>query len=65
MHSSWQLGTTMALPTTELHHHKHVLLTLFPQYLSSLHEFEPVWNSCANLIGQGCNRLRQNDKTSM
>ena len=30
------------LPTTELHHLKHMLLTLFPQYWRSSHKFEPV-----------------------
>ena len=53
-----------ALPTNELHHLKHILLNLFPQYWRSPHEFEPVWNSCTNSIGQCCKRLRRNGKTS-
>lgn len=54
-----------ALPTTEKNHLKHLLLSLFPQYWRSPHEFEPVWNACINSIGQGCNRLRRSGKISI
>ena len=47
-----------ALPTAEKQHLKHLLLSLFPQYWRTPHEFEPVWTVCINSIRQGFSRIR-------
>ena len=46
------------LPTNELESLKHTLFTLFPQYWQSPQEFEPLWKSCTEAVGQACKRLR-------
>ena len=46
------------LPTKELDSLKHTLFTLFPQYWQSPQEFEPLWKSCTEAVGQACKRLR-------
>lgn len=53
-----------ALPTKELQQLKHTLFMLFPQYWRSPHEFEPVWKSCTDSVGQACKRARGHSKTS-
>ena len=54
-----------ALPSAEKQHLKHLLLSLFPQYWRTPHEFEPVWTACINSIGQGCNHIRRSGKVSI
>ena len=51
-----------ALPVHELELLKNQVLTLFPAYWNSHHEFEPVWTKCTASIGQACKRLRTNTK---
>ena len=51
-----------ALPGHELELLKNQVLTLFPAYWNSLHEFEPVWTKCTAAIGQACKRLCTNTK---
>ena len=46
------------LPTSEKQHLKHLLLSLFPQYWRTPHEFEPVWTACINSIRQGFSHIR-------
>ena len=54
-----------ALPTAQKNQLKNLLFSFFPQYWRSPQEFEPVWNGCINLIGQGCERLRTSGKISI
>ena len=46
------------LPAAELMELKRILFRLFPKLWGSRHEFEPLWKTCVDAIGQGCKRLR-------
>ena len=48
------------LPREELHKLKQALSSQFIVYLRQPEEFEPVWASCIDAIGQACKRLRRN-----
>ena len=47
-----------ALPAAELHQLKQTLLMQFPDYWRSPHEFEPLWKTSTESVGQLCKRLR-------
>lgn len=51
-----------ALPSVEKQQLKHLLLSLFPQYWTTPHEFEPVWSAYISSIGQGCKQIRRSGK---
>ena len=44
-------------PTAELQQLKTTLFMQFPQYWKAPHEFEPVWKTATEAIGQACKRL--------
>ena len=46
------------LPTAELGELKKTLFGLFPLYWQNPAEFEPLWATCIESIGQACKRLR-------
>ena len=46
------------LPSTELGELKKLLFSLFPLYWQNPAEFEPLWATCLDSIGQACKRLR-------
>jgi len=46
------------LPRTELFKIKKAIYDLFPAYWKNLTEYETVWSSCIDAIGQKCKRLR-------
>ena len=46
------------LPTAELQQLKTTLFMPSPQYSKAPHEFEPVWKTATEAIGQACKRLR-------
>ncbi len=50
--------TFPGLPISEVNTLKTVLFRQFPQYWRSKHEFESVWKSCVDSVGQACKRLR-------
>ena len=47
-----------ALPVAELNQLKDKLFQLFPQYWPNPVEFEPLWRTCGEAVGQVCKRLR-------
>lgn len=47
-----------ALPSVELGQLKQTLFQLFPQYWKNPAEFESVWSTCIDCVGQACKRLR-------
>lgn len=47
-----------ALPVAELNQLKDELFQLFPQYWPNPVEFEPLWRTCGEAVGQVCKRLR-------
>ena len=47
-----------ALPVAELNQLKHELFQLFPQYWPNPVEFESLWRTCGEAVGQVCKRLR-------
>lgn len=47
-----------ALPSNELCHLKETLYQKFPAFWNNAPEFEAVWASCVDAIGQACKRLR-------
>ena len=49
-----------ALPTEALNKLKQVIFQQFPIYWGNPVEFEPLWMSCKDAIGQPCKRLRRN-----
>ena len=49
-----------ALPKADLQDIKQTVLTQFPVYWGNPIEFEPLWVSCLDAIGQACKRLRRN-----
>ena len=48
-----------SLPTDKLDALKDTLLQQFPVFWTSLVEFEALWASCVDAIGQTCKRLRR------
>lgn len=50
------------LPVQELQQLKQTLLAQFPEYWKSPYEFEPLWKTSSESIGQLCKRLRFNSK---
>lgn len=48
------------LPSAELGELKIALFRLFPQYWSNPAEFESLWGTCIEALGQACKRLRKN-----
>lgn len=46
------------LPSSELGELKQTIFQLFPHYWSNPSEFESVWSTCIESIGQACKRLR-------
>ena len=52
------------LPRKELFEIKKALFDLFPSYWSSCEEFESVWATCIESIGQACKRLRLKKPTN-
>ena len=48
------------LPCTELRQLKETIFQLFPQFWKNPAEFESVWCTCVESIGQACKRLRSN-----
>ena len=51
-----------ALPTAELNELKEVIFRLCPRYWKSPPEFEAIWKTCMESIGQACKRLRSKKK---
>ena len=47
-----------ALPIHELTELKQTIFSQLPQYWSNPIEFEPIWVTCTESIGQACKRLR-------
>ena len=50
------------LPVEELQQLKQTLLAQYPDYWRSQHEFEPLWKTSTDAIGQLCKRLRNSFK---
>ena len=48
-----------ALPSDELNILKEEMFDQFSQYWSNPVEFEVVWGTCVNAVGQACKRLRK------
>ena len=46
------------LPSAELGQLKQTIFKLFPQYWRNPSEFEGVWSTCVESVGQACKRLR-------
>lgn len=50
------------LPSIELGQLKQTIFKLFPQYWRNPSEFENVWSTCVESVGQACKRLRSKVK---
>ncbi len=50
------------LPSVEL---KQAIYNLFPQYWRNASEFESVWSTCTESVGQACKRLRSKTALKM
>lgn len=50
------------LPVEELQQLKQTLLAQYPEYWRSQHEFEPLWKTSTDAVGQLCKRLRNSFK---
>ena len=48
-----------ALPIKELNDLKQKIFSLFPQFWNNAAQFESVWVSCFNAIGQRCKRINR------
>ena len=46
------------LPVDKVNELKAAIFQQFPQYWTTKHEFEPLWKSCMESVGQACKRLR-------
>ena len=50
------------LPVQELQDLKNFLYMQFPQLWTQPVEFEPMWRTCCQAMGQACKRLRDKKK---
>ena len=46
------------LPVDKVNELKSAIFQQFPQYWTTKHEFEPLWKTCVESVGQACKRLR-------
>ena len=51
-----------ALPIKELNDLKQKIFSLFPQFWNNAAQFESVWVSCSNAIGQRCKRVNRKNR---